>query len=118
MNYLAPAFLLRMGLAATFLYAAISGFVQPDDWVGFFPEWLRALIPAYLMLLAFGVFEIAVALALIFNKYTYWAAHLYALTMVGIVIANPGALIITFRDIGLAFAGWALAALSSQKFDA
>ncbi len=109
-----PNFLLRVGLAATFFYAAISGFFEPDSWIGFFPEWLLTLLPAYPMLVVFGIFEIVVALALLFNRYTYWAAHMYALTMVGIVVFNPGALIITFRDIGLAFAGWALAMMSKN----
>jgi uncharacterized membrane protein len=114
MKNLSPSLLLRLGLAFTFLYAAISGFIDPDAWIGFFPEWLRALISGYSLLLVFGVFEIVIALALIFDKYTYWMAHIYALTMVGIVVFNPGALIITFRDVGLALAGWALALLAKK----
>ncbi len=109
-----PAFLLRIGLAITFVYAAVSGFLMPNDWVGFFPAWLTSFMPAYPMLWGFGVFEIVIALALIFDKYTYWAAHIYTLTMVGIVAFNPGALIVTFRDIGLAFAAAALATLAKR----
>ncbi len=109
-----PSLLLRFGLAFTFLYAATSGFIEPDSWIGFFPEWLRAIVPAYPMLTAFGIFEIVVALALIFDQYTYYAAYIYALTMIGIIVSNPGALIISFRDIGLAFAALALAKLSKS----
>ena len=111
---LPPALLLRIGLAFTFLYAALSGFFEPDSWIGFFPEWLRATFPPYPLLTAFGIFEIALAFWLLSGKYIYWAAHIYALTMVGIVIFNPGAFIITFRDVGLAFAGWALAGISKK----
>ena len=109
-----PALLLRLGLAFTFLYAAISGFLEPDAWIGFFPEWLRVLLPPNILLTTFGIFEIAIAFWLLSGRYIYWAAHIYALTMVGIVVFNLGALDITFRDIGLAFAALALAALSKK----
>ena len=110
-----PSFLLRLGLAATILYAAISSFISPSEWIGFFPEWMRAILPAGLLLNGFSVFEIILAAWLLSGYQIFWAGLICAALMVGIIIFNPGALIITFRDIGLAFAALALAVMERNN---
>ena len=106
--------LLSIGLAATFFYAAISSLQRPDDWVGFLPAFLRSDPLAGTLLTIFSIFEIGLAVWLVSGIKTTFAAMISAAVMVGIILADPGALIITFRDIGLAFAAVALAVLAKH----
>ena len=114
-NQKLPSLFLRIGLAAVFIYAAIAAFLEPTSWIGFFPQWLRALAPDQLLLLGHSVSELILGLWLLSGWKTFYAALLSALVLVAIVVANPGMLDITFRDIGLFFAALALAALIREK---
>lgn len=60
------------------------------------------------MVKIFAVYEVILGLWLVSGFYLKWAAMLCALTLAGIVVLNPHDLIVTFRDIGLAFAALAL----------
>jgi len=102
--------LLRIGIAFSFIYAAIFSFINPISWIGFFPKFLQASA----VLVTFSIYEISLALLLIFNKKTYCIAILSALTMLGIVIFNLGALDIVFRDVTILLASIALAILSRK----
>ena len=103
--------LLRIGLAVVFLYAAIGSLVSPNDWVGYLPSFLNDIIPADNLLKVFSVYELALVVWLLSGVYVRYAAILCALTLVGIIAANPSLLAITFRDIALVFAAIALAVL-------
>lgn len=105
-------FLLRVALATVFLYAAIASFLEPDSWIGYFPDWMREVIPAKILLAGFSIYELALALVLLSAKFTKYAAWLAALTLAAIVIQNYSQLDVIFRDLGLLFAALALAALS------
>ena len=50
--------LLRLGIAFSFFYAAIASFLNPTDWFGFFPTFLRDFFGANLVLIAFGFYEL------------------------------------------------------------
>jgi hypothetical protein len=103
--------LLQLGLAIVFLYAAISSLLSPLDWTGFLPTFLTGLAPSLMVLKILAVYEILLAVWLLSGRYLRYAAWLTALTLAGIILTNPTQLIVTFRDIGLLFAALALAAL-------
>jgi len=109
------SFFLRVGLALVFLYAAISSFLSPSSWIGFIPLFLRNLIDANLLLFAFSFYEIILGLWLLSNKTVFYASLLSALTILGIVISNLGALDIVFIDIAILFSAIALMILSYKR---
>jgi hypothetical protein len=107
--------LLRVGLAFTLLYAAIGSFLEPVNWVGFFPAFLfRIGIPEELLLSGFSVYEAALALWLLWGRKLVLAGFLAALTFGGVTVFNLGAMDIVFRDLGLFFAALALVKLSKE----
>lgn len=103
------AILLRSGLAIVFLYAAASSLRTPLDWVGYLPHFLTNHIHAVTLVKIFAIYELILALWLLSGHYIKYAAILCTLTLFGIVATNPHQLIVTFRDIGLAFMALALA---------
>lgn len=109
------SFLLRLGLAVPFLYAAIAATLDPNSWLGFFPGWLQSIIPGGLLLGLFSLYELALALWLLSGKKTYYAGGLASLTLLAITISNLGALDIVFRDIGLLLAAIALTILHKKS---
>ncbi|MBI5397969.1 hypothetical protein HZB03_00765 [Candidatus Woesearchaeota archaeon] len=114
-NSLLSSFLLRTGLGIVFLYAAVSAFLQPESWIGFFPAWLRAIIPGETLLLLFGLYQLLLALWLFSGWRTFYAASLTSLTLLAIIIVNITTLDIVFRDIAILFCAAALAILSRNE---
>jgi len=108
---------LRVGLATVFLYAAVSSFLAPNDWLGYLPGFLRAIIPATVLLSIFSVVEIILAAWLLTGVYVRFAALVCVAMLLGIVVSNFSLLAISFRDIGLIFAALALAVSSSPEGD-
>ena len=107
--------LLRIGLAVIFLYAAISSFVSPQDWIGYLPQFAKKIISGDVLLKIFSVYELGLVVWLLSGKYIKYAAGLAALTLGGIVLSNFSLFVITFRDIALIFAAIALAVLNLDK---
>lgn len=108
--------LLRIGLATVFAYAAISSFLMPDNWVGYFPQFLRHLVPQSILLTGFSVYESVLALWLLIGKQAFAAAILSTLTISGIIFTNIAQLDVIFRDFAIVFASLALAALNFKKY--
>jgi len=102
-------------LATVFSYAAISSFMDPEDWVGYLPQMLTDLVDAKLLLHVFSVYELGLVVWLLSGVYIRYAALLCALTLGGITLSNFGLFVISFRDIGLTFAALALAAYDYQQ---
>ncbi len=102
------SFLLRTGLAVIFLYASISSFKNPQDWVGYLPSFLRHSDSATNLLHVFSAYEFLLAAWLLSGRYVKYAAALCAATLAGIVVSNFSLFAITFRDIALIFAALAL----------
>jgi uncharacterized membrane protein YphA (DoxX/SURF4 family) len=100
--------LLRVGLAATFLYAAIASFVEPYAWIGYMPAFLQHLFPASLLLNGFSVAEIVLSLWLLSGKFLFYSSLVAALMLAGIILLNFGAMDIVFRDIAILFSAIAL----------
>jgi len=110
-----PQLLLRGGLAVIFLYASISGFVNPQDWVGYLPNILTEHVDPDTLLHFFSTYELVLAAWLLSGVYVRYAALLCAATLAGIVTSNFSLFAITFRDIALAFAALALASMPEDQ---
>ncbi len=109
------SFFLRAGLSVVFLYASISALLSPEAWSGFIPEFIKAIMPARTFLYLHSLGEIILALWLLSDKQTFYAALISALSMLFIVTFNIGALDIIFRDIAIFFSAIALAILSYRE---
>ena len=107
-NIQAVSLLLRVGLAACFLYAAIGAFRQPEAWISFVPHFTTNFVSAKTALDLISVFQILVAGWLLTGKHLRLAALASIALLTGIVAFNLNALLITFRDIGLLFMALAL----------
>lgn len=108
-------FVLRAGIASVFLYAAIASFLEPQNWIGYLPQFLRNIFPANILLMTFSTYEIILSIWILWGYKVFYSAVLASLTLVGIIVANFGALDITFRDIAILFAAAALAILEKSK---
>lgn len=115
-NKKAAVFLLRAGLAWVFLYAAISSFLHPFNWIGFLPSFARTIAPSlvsqFFVLDVFAIVELLLALWLLSGRRLMLAAIVSSLALAGILFLNLGALDATFRDGGLLLASLALVLLS------
>ena len=110
-----PSFLLRIGLAVVFGYAATASFLDPQSWIGFFPRWLRDIVPGETLLPIFSVYEIGLALWLLSGKAQFKAALVAALTMAAIILPNIMVLDVIFRDVAILFMALALMALVKSE---
>ncbi len=111
------AVITRIGLAFVFLYAAISALIDPIAWVGYFPVWLRHLMPGNTLTIVFSSYQIFLALWLAFSKKTLYPSLLAAFTLLCIISANIKAFDIVFRDVEIFLSALALAALSRKDID-
>ncbi len=100
--------LLRIGLAAVFVYAAVSAFLTPNAWLSYIPDFTTKYVSAKVSLDVMSVFQLVLAAVLISGKYLKYAAALSVLILTGILLFSLNELLITFRDIGLIFMAAAL----------
>ncbi len=106
---------LRIGLAVVFLYAAVSSMLEPQNWIGFIPDFIKSIIPADIFLVLFSVYEFLLSLWLLSGRKGFYSAILSALTLAAIIFFNFTVLEIVFRDIAIFFAAIALAILSYKN---
>jgi uncharacterized membrane protein YphA (DoxX/SURF4 family) len=106
--------LLRLGIAFVFAYAAIDSFIHPNDWVGYMPHVFDRFISPYTTLMIISVYQLVLVGWLLIGRYIRYAAILCALTLAGIIVANPNLVGITFRDVGLLLASLALVFLVEE----
>lgn len=102
--------LLQIGLSFVFIYAAFSSFLNPTSWIGFFPMFLRDIVPEAVLLNGFSIVEIVLAVLLFVPRTVFYASIAASVLFLGMIVFNIGSLDIVFRDVGLAFAALALAA--------
>lgn len=111
------SFLLRIGLAAVFAYAGIAAFLQPDSWVGYFPQFLRDNFDPRFLLMIFSASEIVLSAWLLSGRFVFMAGIMSALALLGILAFNLTLLDVVFRDIAIFFAALALAYLETKDPD-
>ena len=100
--------LLRAGLGLMFIYAAVSSFTNPNEWIGYLPQIARDHVDGAALLHVFSVWELVLAIWLASGRAVKWAALCVAATLAGVVVSNFGLFAITFRDMALLLCALAL----------
>jgi len=108
-------FFLRFGLAFVFLFAAISGFINPQAWLAFVPQFIGNFIPRGFFLLGHDIIMFCLGIWLISGKKTFWAAVVSCILLAGIILTSFNYFLETFRDIGLFFAAVTLAMMHKDR---
>jgi uncharacterized membrane protein YphA (DoxX/SURF4 family) len=113
-------FLLRASLAFTFIYAGISGFIQPENWVGFFPNFIFDILSKINMtpealLFGWGVFEILLAIWIMFGSKITFPCLISAILLFGISFTNLSQFDVVFRDVSLGIVAIALIFLEKER---
>ena len=93
--------ILRVGVAFVFVYAAVSAYLDPDSWIGYFPTFLQGVVSDSLLLNSWGLVEIILAVWLISTKKPYIPSVLMTVALFGLIVSNLGALPIIFRDVAI-----------------
>lgn len=107
---------LRVGVAFAFLYPPLSALSDPFLWIGYFPLFLRDLVSNDTLLLhTFGVFEIAIALWILYGKNIFYPSVLATLALLAIVFFNWSEFPVLFRDLSIATMAGALAFLHRKR---
>ncbi len=114
-NFLRPAWLLRIGLGLMYVYSGVSLIRHPYDWQGFLPPWFGELVSRFLPLETYlalqGTGELVMAAIFLLPFMPLIAVRVAAiaaaLEFAGILLLT-GLDLITFRDIGLLGAAFGL----------
>ena len=93
--------ILRFGLAFSFLYPPINAFWDPYSWVGYLPLFAQGYVPDLVLLHAFGILEIVIALWLISGKYVFIPSVAACGILLLIVVMNLPQFPILFRDLSI-----------------
>jgi len=102
-------FVLRAGLSFSLFYAGIGGFLEPQNWIGYFPGFLQEYIPGATLLIFWGILEIILGSWILFGKRIFWPSLIAFLALLGVVFFNWGARDVVFLDITIASVALALA---------
>lgn len=107
---------LRLGLAALFLWFGFSQLLDGVNWVSWVPEWSVNLlhIPPAMIVLLNGAFEVVAGSLLALNIWTRWAAFALAIHL-AVITFEIGANAIGVRDFGLTCATLALVFLNTPE---
>ncbi|MBI2097630.1 MAG: hypothetical protein HYT46_01705 [Candidatus Vogelbacteria bacterium] len=127
MNRLKPELVLRLSLAVMYLYSGIDIFTNPKSWTWAIPVGLKNFLvsltvdaDAYLIIFlkvqAVGEIIIAAAFLLWFlpRRLVKWLAFISALEM-ALILVFTGIDLVTFRDIGLLGASFALFLIYARR---
>ncbi len=102
-------FLLRAGLAFSFVYPPISALGDPTSWAAYFPRFVHALpVSTTALLHGFGVVEVVVAVWLLTGWRVRVSAALAAFILLAIVFFNLQNFEVLFRDLSIAAMALAL----------
>lgn len=112
MNSLTHDLLLRIGLALVFIFAGVSAFLSPTDWIGYIPEIIEDYgMTRELALQLHAAGDIFLGAWILSGIAGSWAGFFAGTWLIVItVVSGPSLLLITFRDVGLAFAAFAYSA--------
>src|SRR3989344_8859922 len=105
----AVEWLLRLAVAFAFIYPAVSAYLDPLSWVGFFPPFMRNLVGSETLLLnLFGLSETVIALWILTAQRVFIPALIASAYLLPIVLFNLASLDIAFRDVSILLAALAL----------
>ncbi len=112
--------ILRLGVAFAFLYPPYAALMDPTSWLGYFPRFVLDAaasvgVSDLVVLHAFGVVEVLIALWLLSGYKVLYPAALAAAMLMAIVVFDFNNFEVIFRDISIAAAALALAVDSYLK---
>ncbi|HYD93443.1 MAG TPA: hypothetical protein VEB18_03265 [Candidatus Paceibacterota bacterium] len=107
--------LLRLGVAFAFLFPPVNALIDPYSWIGYFPTFMRGMMPEMVLLHLFGIIEIIIGLWLIWGKRIFIPSVAATVLLVLIVIFNLGDFQVLFRDLSIAAMALALAVLNRPE---
>jgi uncharacterized membrane protein YphA (DoxX/SURF4 family) len=98
----ASSYILRIGLAVTFLWIGVLILRNPEAWGGYLQPWAAGLlpIPVTQAMMGTAILDIMIGVFLLINFLPWLAALIGAIHLVIILIVS-GITDITVRDIGL-----------------
>lgn len=105
------SFILRLGIAFSFIYSAVAAFFRPDDWIVYFPSILRAYLSDGFLLSSLGLFQIVVAIWIVYGRRIFIPSVLSLLLLSLLIVSNLGTFDTTYRDITIASGALALCVL-------
>lgn len=105
-------FFIRLGLAFVFTYAAISMSLNPQDYIHYFPQFIRSILPTDILFHTLAVFEILLSLWLLSGKWSLLSSSIGALLIYAITISNLDSFNILFRNVSIFCSAVSLAILS------
>lgn len=103
-----PEWLLRAGLAFVFAYAALSAFIEPSTLASYLPGVVPATWSTPLSW-AFAGYETGLVMALLTRRHLFAASLLSAATLAAVIVVNPSAFGVLFRNVAIICAALALA---------
>ena len=106
---------LRAGIAFSFLYPPISALYNPYSWLGYFPEFTRGFVPDMVLLHAFGVIEVIIALWILSGWKIVWPSLAATAMLLTIVVLDFSQFEVVFRDLSIAAAALSLALINATK---
>lgn len=92
---------LRLGLAFAFIYPAVSAFIEPNNWIGFIPVFIRDVVPADIFLPIYSIAELIIGAGILLSKNPFYYALSGAFVLVLVVILNIGSFDLVFRDVSI-----------------
>lgn len=109
MNSNISLFLVRFGVAFAFIYVAFSMRINPDSWIGYYPDFVLNNIPVNLLLWASTIGHTVIGLWILLSRRICIPASLASLALIGIIASNLGSMDVIFRDVTILCASLALA---------
>lgn len=101
--------LLRIALAFSFIYPAVDALIAPESWIGYFPQSMRGMVPDPVLLGAWGLLEVLIALWILSGKRIFIPALLAGVLLLLVVLFNVSQFEVVFRDVSLALLAFYLA---------
>ena len=110
-------FLLRFGVAFTFLYASISAFINPAPWLSYFPGFMRTMLSDKILLLSWGTAEVIIGVWLLTGYRIFVPSIAASGLLLGIFIFDFSSLHITFRNVSILSTSISLAIIANPHYD-
>jgi hypothetical protein len=107
--------LLRIGIAFVYVYAAVEIYLHPDNFLKYVPKVILDYVQLDLFLLVFGVLEIVLSVWLLSGWKGHYSSIISVVMIAGIVVFNPEYFQILFRNVAIGFGGLALLVLELRK---
>ena len=104
--------ILRIGVAFAFLYPPIDAMVNPYSWIGYFPAFIKGIVPDLVLLHTFGVVEIIIAFWILSGWRIFIPSLIATGMLLGIVFFNHNDFEVLFRDLSIAAMTLSLAVVS------